>query len=192
MIRVCNGIIGNVAGLLLDLVCQAAAVITDATDLFFRFFAYVMYHIRESGLSPCVVVWDDLAQVDVSRLDSPIMCSVNKLNVSSRLLEHVVLSRMTKRHAQSFAKTLETLSQIQAEKRPHLAQQFLQLASELRIATHLDQGRKVGWDTRRVCVCFFLCCCGGSFCSQVSCDEFYLHAVVVCQWLACFFAVLDI
>lgn len=45
--------------------------------------------------------------------------------------------------AQSFAKTLETLSQIQADKRPLLARQFLQLASDLRVATHSDQ-RKVG------------------------------------------------
>ncbi|CAM9338037.1 unnamed protein product [Scytosiphon promiscuus] len=42
----------------------------------------------------------------------------------------------------SFAKTLETLSHLQGDKKPVLAQQFLQLASELRVATHPDQGRK--------------------------------------------------
>lgn len=44
---------------------------------------------------------------------------------------------------QSFAKTLETLSHLQGDKKPVLAQQFLQLASELRVATHPDQVRKV-------------------------------------------------
>lgn len=44
----------------------------------------------------------------------------------------------------SFAKSLETLSQLNESKRPMLAQQFLQLASELRIATHPDAQRKAG------------------------------------------------
>ncbi|CAM9654454.1 unnamed protein product, partial [Ectocarpus sp. 4 AP-2014] len=43
---------------------------------------------------------------------------------------------------QSFAKTLETLSHLQGDKKPVLAQQFLHLMSELRVATHPDQVRK--------------------------------------------------
>ncbi|CAM9685241.1 unnamed protein product [Ectocarpus sp. 6 AP-2014] len=42
----------------------------------------------------------------------------------------------------SFAKTLETLSHLQGDKKPVLAQQFLHLMSELRVATHPDQVRK--------------------------------------------------
>lgn len=44
---------------------------------------------------------------------------------------------------QAFAKSLETLSQLHQDKRPIVVAKFIQLAADLRVATHPEQGRKV-------------------------------------------------